>query len=236
MKIKIGMVVAKRERPALTELEKFLPNDWADVFLFPETYFLSEQLDEVCALVQKNQKWLVTSMEDHREPGKSYETGVVIDPNGCLAGQHRKTSLTEWDKRNGLQPGSSIQAIDTGFGKIGIAVCYEIWFPEVARLLALQGAKILFNPIGTGMYYEYQVEQWTTLARARAIENGIFVFGCSHDVDTIPIAFAYAPDGTCLVFSREVNRLVRVVIDLDRPYETVSLADRSPQLYLGIHK
>lgn len=234
MRIKVGMVVAKRERPALSELEKYLPNDWADVFLFPETYFLSEQLSDVCALVKRHRKWLITSMEDHREPGKIYQTGVVIDPGGCLIGEHRKTVLTDWEKEHSIQPGDSIQMIETGLGPIGLAVCYEIWFPEVARLYALQGAKILFNPIGTGMYYERQVEQWTTLARARAIENGMFVFGCSHDVDTIPIAFAYSPTGECLVFSREVNRLIRVVIDLEQTYETMSFTDRTPHLYQQI--
>jgi predicted amidohydrolase len=84
------------------------------------------------------------------------------------------------------------------------------------------------------MYYERQVEQWTTLARARAIENGMFVFGCSHDVDTIPIAFAYSPNGECLLFSREVNRMIRVVIDLEQPYETVPFTDRTPHLYQQI--
>ncbi len=201
MLLRLGLVVAKREKPKLTELKKYLDSNLADVFLFPEGYFSSEQLVEVQQIVQSYQKWLVTSMEDLREPGKKYQTGVVIDPEGCLVGEHKKTSITDFERRKQVHTGSSIDIIPTMFGKIGIAVCYEIQFPEVSRIYALHGARIIFNPIGVGMYHERQVIQWTTMARARAIENGVFVCGCSHDIDAIPIAYLYDPEGECLVFS-----------------------------------
>ena len=237
--MRVGMVVAQQEN-GVSEMERFLPERplWADLFLFPEGYLHSDHLPQARALARQHQKWLIAGMEDFREPARKYQAAVVINPDGQIVGEHRKTSLTPPEIEQGFLPGDSIRAIDTEYGKIGIAICYEIHFPEIARIYALQGARFIFNPIGTGMWHEAQVQQWTHIAAARASENGVFVFGCSHYNDAIPIAFAYAPDGQCLVLSRELNRMVRARFALDEyaPSFDCSLKHRRPELYGDLTK
>jgi predicted amidohydrolase len=233
------MVVAQQEH-GVSEMARFLPERplWADLFLFPEGYLHSAHLPRACALARQHQKWVIAGMEDFRTPAKKYQAAVVINPQCQLVGEHRKTSLTPPEIEQGFLPGDSIQAIDTEYGKIGIAICYEIHFPEIARIYALQGAKCIFNPIGTGMWHEAQAQQWTHIAAACASENGVFVFGCSHYNDAIPIAFAYAPDGKCLVLSRELNRMVRVrfIPEEYPPSFDCSLEHRRPELYGDLTK
>ena len=178
----------------------------------------------------------MTGIDDYRYSGKKYETAIIIDPSGDIVGEHKKTSLTDYEIENGYCQGDSIKVIDTVFGKIGIAICYEIHFPEVSRIYALQGAKFIFNPVGTGMWHEHQYEQWNSIARARASENGVFVLGCSHFNNTIPFAFAYTTNGECLVKSREVNRVVYVSLDLDKYQIKKNFSQRRPELYNDITK
>ncbi len=79
-------------------------------------------------------------------------------------------------KKRGKQHGEKITCVNTKFGKIGVLICYEIHFPEVARIMSLEDPIMLINIIGTGMYHDLQLEQWTTLAKARAIENEVYIW------------------------------------------------------------
>ncbi len=234
MKLNIGIVVAKEE-PGLTELEKYVQEDDIDLLLLPEGYLNSEQLTEAYKLAKTNSKWLVTSMEDTRIKGHKYQTGIVISPDGKLAGEHKKTSVTRYEEDNQVEVGDSIEAIDTAFGKVGITVCFEAHFPEIARVYALQGARIIFNPIGTGMWNEEQFKQWSSIACARASENGVFMVGCSHFNGAIPIAYIYSPRGECISLVRDSNRIVKVAIDLDA-YQPHNFDQRRPELYEKIAK
>ena len=169
-------------------------------------------------------------MEDRGTGGKKYKHAVIVNPRGEIVGQHQKTSLTYDELSKGFTNGGSIQAIDTEFGTVGISICYEMHFPEVARTYALQGAKLIFNPVGTGMWQETQFQAWTAVGRTRASENGIFTVGCSHQNDAVPFAYAYAPDGTCLVEARDANRMATVTIDLSQCFG-MFLEHRQPHLY-----
>jgi predicted amidohydrolase len=229
MKINVGIVVAKEE-DNLSELKKYLKDSEVDVLLLPEGYIVSEQLEEACRLAKQHGKWLITSMEDTREVGHKYQTGVVISPDGLMVGEHKKTSITSNEEDNMVETGDDITAIDTPFGKVGIAVCFEIHFPEIARVYALQGARIIFNPIGTGMWNEEQFKQWSSIACARASENGVFMLGCSHFNYAIPIAYAYTPRGECLALVRDSNSMVKVSLDIDA-FKPHDFGQRRPDLY-----
>lgn len=233
-KLRVGLVIAKEERD-LSELERFLPTKEADILVFPETYLHSDKLEEACEMIKGARKWVVTSMEDRRNPGRIYETGVVINPQGEIVGEHKKTSITQHEIDLGLSRGDSIETIETQFGRFGLSTCFELYFPEISRVYALQGARIIFNPIGTGMWHEQQYKQWSAVACARAAENGTFVLGCSHFTDAIPIAFAYAPAGECLVAARDVNRLIPVALDFDK-YPKYNFDQRRPELYKDLIK
>lgn len=234
--IKLGIVIAKPERETISEIERYISSDEIEMLLFPEGYLHSENLERVQQLAKKHKKWILTGMDDERNPTRRMETGIIIDPYGNIIGEHHKTSLTKSEIDNGYQRGNSIKIIKTPIGKFGFAICYEIHFPETARILALQGAEIIFNPIGTGMWNEAQFDTWNTVAKTRASENNVFVVGCSHFNDCIPVAFAYAPDGECLVLSREQNKMIPVVIDFDK-YKTGKKFDqRRPELYTDLIK
>lgn len=93
-----------------------------------------------------------------------YNTAYVIDDNGDIIGKQRKVQITYSEVVNGMAPGEELKAINTKFGKIGILICWDAWYPEVARELYKQGARILFH-LTAGRPVPIQ--------RARAQENGI---------------------------------------------------------------
>lgn len=214
-KFTLGLAIAQPVKDSshpFSELEKFTLDAKPDLFLFPEDHIYTENLPALQEIARQRQKWIICGMEDRDSGEKKYKQAVVVNPQGEVIGRHRKTSLTYDEISKHFNHGEAIQAVETDFGIIGVAICYEIHFPEVARLLALQGARIIFNPIGSGMWHETQYQAWTAVGRSRASENGICCVGCSHQNEAIPLAYAYAPDGTCLVEAREANRLVTVAI------------------------
>jgi predicted amidohydrolase len=229
-RLRLGLVNAREEK-SLSEMKRFVGEPGVDAILFPEGYIHSDKLGEACNLARENKKWVISGMEDYREKGKFFETGVVISPSGKVIGEHRKTSITRHEIEHKYNRGDTIEVIETELGTFGLAVCYELHLPEISRVLALQGAWVIFNPIGTGMWHEHQYTVWNNLAATRAAENGVFVVGCSHYNDTIPIAFAYAPNGECLVRERSVNRLIPVTLDPTKYTIGRNFDQRRPELY-----
>jgi predicted amidohydrolase len=232
-KITVGLVIARPVKDSdqpLSEVDRFTLDSKTNIVLFPEDHIYTDKLPDLQEIARNRKKWIISGMEDRGTGEKKYKQAVVINPMGEIVGRHCKTSLTYNELSKGFSHGDSIQAVETEFCTIGVAICYEIHFPEVARVYALQGAKIIFNPIGTGMWHENQFQQWTAVGRTRASENGIFCVGCSHQNDAVPLAYAYAPDGTCLVLTREVNRMAVVTLDLSQCFG-MFLEHRQPRLY-----
>jgi len=232
-KLKVGMVIAcpvKDSDQPLSELEKFTTDKKAEIILFPEDHIYSDKLPDLQAIARDRKKWIVSGMEDRDSSGEKFKHAVIVNPRGEIVGRHCKTSLTYDELSKGFSHGDSIQAVGTDFGIVGVAICYEMHFPEVARIYALQGAQIIFNPVGTGMWHEKQFKQWNGVGRTRASENGIFTVGCSHQNDAVPFAYAYAPDGDCLIQTRDTNRLVMVTLDLSQCFG-MFIEHRQPHLY-----
>ena len=100
-----------------------------------------------------------------------YNTAVLINRNGELAGRYRKVSLPREEIEGGVTPGSSLPVFDTDFGRIGMMICWDVTFPEVARTLAMKGAEVILMPIWGGNL---------TLAMARAIENQVYLVSSSY--------------------------------------------------------
>lgn len=231
--IHIGLVIPRPVKDSATplmELEQYTADAKPDIFLFPEDHIYSENLSALQEIARSRKKWIVCGMEDRDAGKEKFKHAVVVNPSGEVVGHHRKTSLTYNELSKGFSHGDDLDVIATDFGLVGIAICYEVHFPEVARSYALQGARILFNPIGTGMWHETQFAQWTAAGLCRASENGVFAVGCSHYNDAIPLAYAYAPDGSCLVQTRDANRLVIVELDLTQ-CSGMFIEHRQPHLY-----
>ena len=131
-----------------------------------------------------NQVVLVTSLFERRTAGLYHNTAVVFERDGSIAGIHRKMHIPDdpaYYEKFYLTPGDlGFHPIPTSVGKLGVQVCWDQWYPEGARLMALQGADILIYPTAIGYEstdteeeQQRQREAWTTIQRSHAIANGI---------------------------------------------------------------
>jgi len=129
---------------------------------------------------------VVASLFERRAAGLYHNTAVVFDRDGSMVGKYRKMHIPDdplYYEKFYFTPGDlGFQVHDTSAGKAGVLVCWDQWFPEGARLTALQGAEILFYPTAIGWLAGEQREMnlaqhqaWETIQRAHAIANGVFV-------------------------------------------------------------
>lgn len=145
--------------------------------------------------------WMVYTMNELNEKGGlPFNTAVVVDDGGVRRGVYRKVHLFDSDKTRESERMTASDAlfepIDTPFGKLGMAICYDLRFPEVARFAALRGCDILVFPSAWVAGYG-KVAHWETLLAARAIENELFVVGVSRaDKGYIGRSAVIGPDGT----------------------------------------
>jgi N-carbamoylputrescine amidase len=129
---------------------------------------------------------IVASLFERRTAGLYHNTAVVLDADGALRGKYRKMHIPDdplFYEKFYFTPGDlGFQAFDTRYGRIGVLICWDQWYPEGARLTALAGAQILFYPTAIGWqppekaeYGERQHASWETIQRAHAIANGVYV-------------------------------------------------------------
>jgi N-carbamoylputrescine amidase len=134
---------------------------------------------------------IVGSLFEHRTAGIYHNTAVVIDADGSLTGIYRKMHIPDdplYYEKYYFTPGDlGFKAFDTKFGRIGTLVCWDQWYPEGARLTAMQGAQVLFYPTAIGWhpaekaeYGEAQASAWETIQRSHAIANGVYVAACNR--------------------------------------------------------
>ena len=129
---------------------------------------------------------IVASLFEKRAAGLYHNTAVVIDADGSYLGMYRKMHIPDdplFYEKFYFTPGDlGFRAWDTKFGRIGVLICWDQWFPEAARLTAMQGAQILFYPTAIGwhpsekeQYGRAHYSSWETIQRAHAVANGCYV-------------------------------------------------------------
>jgi N-carbamoylputrescine amidase len=134
---------------------------------------------------------VVASIFEKRASGLYHNTAVVIDADGKLLGSYRKMHIPDdplYYEKFYFTPGDSgFRAWKTRFGKIGVLICWDQWYPEAARLTALQGAEIILYPTAIGWHPLEKKEQgevqhgaWETVQRSHAVANGCFVAACNR--------------------------------------------------------
>jgi N-carbamoylputrescine amidase len=129
---------------------------------------------------------LIASLFEKRAPGIYHNTATTFEKDGALAGIYRKMHIPDdplYYEKFYFTPGDlGFKALDTNVGKVGTLVCWDQWYPEGARLTALQGANVLFYPTAIGWHPaekeewgDAQYDAWRTIQRAHAIANGVYV-------------------------------------------------------------
>src|SRR5882724_10872367 len=142
--------------------------------------------EKLAAAAKKHGVVLVASLFEKRAPGVYHNTAAIFDSDGALRGIYRKMHIPDdplYYEKFYFTPGDlGFKAFDTAAGRLGTLVCWDQWYPEGARLTALQGASILFYPTAIGWHPAEKAEfggaqhdAWRTIQRAHAISNGIFV-------------------------------------------------------------
>lgn len=138
------------------------------------------------ALASKLGCVVILSVFERRAAGIYHNSAVVIDANGEMAGLYRKMHVPDdpgYYEKFYFTPGDlGFQAFDTGVGRLGVLVCWDQWYPEAARIAALQGASLLVYPTAIGWHPDEkaecgseQREAWRTVQRGHAIANGVYV-------------------------------------------------------------
>jgi len=159
----------------------------------PSTTFLGE-------VAKKHQLYIIAGLLE-KDGDVVYNTSVLIDRNGKLAGKYRKSSLPREEYDGGISPGDSFPVFQTDFGNIGMMICWDVTFPEAARALAFKGAEVILMPIAGGHL---------TLAKARALENQVYLVSSTYDMNSA----VFGLDGEMIAEATNEQRVVVVEVDL----------------------
>ncbi len=158
--------------------------DLAEPIPGPSTRYFGELARELGVVI-------VTSLFERRAPGLYHNTAVVIERDGDIAGIYRKMHIPDdpaYYEKFYFTPGDlGFHPIDTSVGRLGVMVCWDQWYPEGARLMALQGAELLIYPTAIGYAasdpvdeQQRQREAWTTVQRGHAVANGLPVIAVNR--------------------------------------------------------
>ncbi|MCM3766358.1 carbon-nitrogen hydrolase family protein [Neobacillus niacini] len=188
-----------------------------------------------------NEIYVVCGMYESKidDEQRAYNTTVMINRSGELVQSYRKTHLYDafsYKESDTIIPGENpYKVVETEFGKIGLMVCYELRFPEIARQFALQEADILIVPAGW-MAGPMKEDHWQTLIRARAIENTMFICGANLvGVEFTGRSMIVDPMGVVIASGGEEEGLIVTDIDLERiqrvRQKLPSVRDRKPAFY-----
>ncbi|NJD92237.1 MAG: carbon-nitrogen family hydrolase [Geobacter sp.] len=217
-----------------------LPEMWATGFAYKELNTLAAQTEglvsELTELSAKHRMVIVGSLPEPHG-GKVYNSAYVLD-NGKLLGKYRKIhlfSLMQEDRS--FDSGDSWLLVESSVGKIGVFICYDLRFPELARRLAIEGAEILVVP---GEWPKPRQEHWRTLMRARAIENQLFVVaanccGMTGKLDFFGMSIIIDPKGELLAEAGYEPQNIVATLDFDAMtawrQQIPCFNDRKPEIY-----
>lgn len=192
------------------------------------------------ALAKENCIVLVTSLFEKRAPGLYHNTSVVFDTDGSVAGKYRKMHIPDdpaYYEKFYFTPGDlGFEPIKTSLGTLGVLICWDQWYPEAARIMALKDAELLIYPTAIGWEFtdspeekERQKEAWMISQRGHAVANGLHVISVNrvgHEADPSGVtngiqfwgnSFVAGPQGEIIAKASDKDEEILVVeIDLSR--------------------
>ncbi len=189
--------------------------DSAEPIPGPSTKYFGE-------LAKKHDLYIVAGLME-RDEHLVYNVAVLIGPDGKVVGKYRKVTLPRGEIEGGITPGDDYPVFDTRFGKVGMMVCYDGFFPEVARELSNRGAEVIAWPV------------WgcnPMLGAARACENHVYVISSTYtDVAANwMVSAVYGQDGKLLAQGKEWGSVAVAEVDLNQPLLWHSLGDFKAQI------
>ena len=246
----------------LHQTHYFCQNENVDLFDLADSW--EDDISFWSKITKENQIVLVTSLFEKRAAGLYHNTAVVFEKDGSIAGKYRKMHIPDdpgFYEKFYFTPGDlGFEPIQTSVGKLGVLICWDQWYPEAARLMALKGAEILIYPTAIGWFDEDSVEEkkmqldsWIAVQRGHAVANGIPVLTVNRvgfEKDDSEVlkgtnfwgnSFAFGPQGEYLAHANHQNEeIVYVNVDLNKS-ENVRrwwpfLRDRRIECYNGITK
>ena len=204
------------------------PYDNSKFGVYAETAGSGATIEAVSKAAKDNGAYVVAGSIPETEDNKIYNTCFIFDDNGKIIGRHRKIHLFDIDipekivfrESEVLTPGSEITVVDTSFCRIGIAICYDVRFPEIFRKMALMGAEFVIVPAAFNM--TTGPAHWELLIRTRAVDNQVFMAAVSpaRNERASYIAYGYSmavdPWGEILARAEEKEDILFCDIDLSK--------------------
>ena len=182
------------------------------------------------ALAKELKVVIVTSLFERRATGLYHNTAVVLEKDGTIAGKYRKMHIPDdpgYYEKFYFTPGDlGFEPIDTSVGRLGVLVCWDQWYPEAARLMALAGAELIIYPTAIGYdpndtpeEQQRQRMAWQTVQRGHAVANGLPVVTVNRvgDEDGVPFwgtSFVAGPQGE-LLFEAPTDQETEAVVEVD---------------------
>jgi N-carbamoylputrescine amidase len=222
----------------LHQTHYFCQNENVDRFDLANSY--EEDIEYWSQVAKENNVVLVTSLFEKRAAGLYHNTAVVFESDGTIAGKYRKMHIPDdpgFYEKFYFTPGDlGFEPIQTSVGKLGVLICWDQWYPEAARLMALAGAEILIYPTAIGWFEDdsedekqRQLESWVAVQRGHAVANGIPTLAINRvgfEADDSGVlkgtkfwgnSFAFGPQGEELLRTNsEDEKVFYVELDLKR--------------------
>lgn len=225
---------AKKEQAVMIVFPEYFMNYYPDAehkYTKKAQSLYGEFVQAMKMLAKEFQMWIIFGMNEQTlNETKNYNTMVLLDDQGNYVSDYKKTHLFnayQWqESRDTLQGDKLFSPVKTPVGVIGLGICYDLRFPELARYEALSGTQIMLYP-AAWVKGEGKFMQWETLLRARAIENEMYVLGCCHysDAHYMGRSTGFAPDGTRLYLGGEKEELLVAQINIE---EIVKIRKKNP--------
>ena len=191
--------------------------------------------DVLAEAAKRNKIWVVAGLTE-LDGEIVYNTAVLLDRSGRIAGKYRKVHLPRQEWTQGVRPGQEYPVFETEFGKVAIQICYDWFFPEAAEIFALQGAEIIFAPTwGNTLPDEGGRVDGESTFRVRARDNGVYMVPSVYDGNSMVIdpmgrilASNKGKDG---VFWAEIDLNKHELLDWDGHWRSIGPRHRMPQTY-----
>ncbi|AKS41905.1 carbon-nitrogen hydrolase [Wenzhouxiangella marina] len=239
-----GIAEAVAQGAELVVLPELHASEYFCKYQDPALFELAEPLDGptrhlLADAARAHDCVIVGSLFEARAPGLAHNTGIVLERDGSLAGVYRKMHIPDdpgYNEKFYFTPGDlGFEPIDTSLGRLGLLVCWDQWYPEAARLMAMAGAELLIYPTAIGAdpndsedEQHRQLDAWRTIQRGHAVANGLPVLACNRvgyepdrsgagrDAEFWGHSFVAGPQGELLDEAGSEQEVLVVELDMDR--------------------